>query len=68
MNNGQMIVVLTYSDETIKSQGQDYVENLAKRVVDTVNDQDAALVNYHEEDKLGNTFEKLVNFCPPTRR
>ena len=63
MNNGQIIVVLTYTDETIKSEGQEYVDDLAKRVIDTVNNQDEAIKKHYEEEKIGHSVEKLVNSC-----
>ena len=63
MNNGQIIVVLTYTDETIKSEGHGYVDDLAKRVIDTVNNQDEAIKKHYEEEKFGNSVEKLVRSC-----
>ena len=55
MNDGQLIVVLAFSDKGSETNGLRSASDLSKSVIETVNDQDKALVKAYEEELQGDT-------------
>ena len=55
MNDGQLIVVLVFSDKDSETNGLRSASDLSKSVIATVNDQDKALVKAYEEELQGDT-------------
>ena len=55
MNDGQLIVVLVFSDKGSETNGLRSVSDLSKSVIATVNDQDKALAKAYEEELQGDT-------------
>ena len=55
MNDGQLIVVLVFSDKGSETNGLRSASDLSKSVIATVNDQDKALVKAYEEELQGDT-------------
>ena len=55
MNDGQLIVVLVFSDKGSETDGLRSASDLSKSVIATVNDQDKALVKAYEEELQGDT-------------
>ena len=52
MNVGQLIVVLVFSDKGSEANGLRSAKDLSKSVIETVKDQDKALVKAYEEEFL----------------
>ena len=55
MNDGQLIVVLVFSDKGSENNGFRSASDLSKSVIETVNDQDKALVKAYEEEFQGDS-------------